>query len=310
VRGGAGVLTDQSLCPFKAFATARLGAKTWEPAEAGLTPSQRGQLLHDVLHAVWAGEPQGIRTHAELKDHSDLQGFVAAHVRRTCADRLPAGLRERMPARYLALEEERLARLVTEWLHYELTRVPFEVLNTERSRTLSIAGLEFDLRLDRLDRLSDGTVLVVDYKSGEVSHKSWDPPRPDDVQLPLYAGFALDQDHNLGGLTFARVQPGKLAFAGRIGDPQATIFAGLNGTNSLMKSIFQAEQLIAWRDEIEKLAHEFLAGHAEVDPKDYSKTCERCGLQTLCRIGEASRTAASPEESEDGDDEGSEGADE
>jgi ATP-dependent helicase/nuclease subunit B len=130
------------------------------------------------------------------------------------------------------------------------------------------------------------------------------------VQLPLYAGFALDQDHNLGGLTFARVQPGKLAFAGRIGDPQATIFAGLNGTNSLMKSIFQAEQLIAWRDEIEKLAHEFLAGHAEVDPKDYSKTCERCGLQTLCRIGEASRTAASPEESEDGDDEGSEGADE
>jgi ATP-dependent helicase/nuclease subunit B len=301
VRGGASVLTDQSQCPFKAFATARLDARSWEPAEAGLTASQRGQLLHDVLHAVWAGEPQGLRTHAELKGHVDLEAFVAAHVRRTFADRIHAGLRERMPSRYLALEEERLARLVTEWLHYELNRIPFEVLNTERSRTLSIAGLEFDLRLDRLDKLTDGTVLVVDYKSGEVSPRSWDPPRPDDVQLPLYAGFALDQDHDLGGLTFARLQPGKLTFAGRIGDPAATIFAGLNGTHSLMKNLFQAEQLISWRDEIEKLAREFLAGNAEVDPKDYPKTCARCELQTLCRVGETDRAAGAGDESKDDD---------
>jgi hypothetical protein len=64
VLGGAGVLTSQSQCPFKAFATARLAAQTWEPAEAGLTPSQRGQLLHAVLHAIWAGPPEGIRSHA------------------------------------------------------------------------------------------------------------------------------------------------------------------------------------------------------------------------------------------------------
>ena len=33
---------SQSQCPFKAFATARLAAQSWEPAEAGLTASQRG----------------------------------------------------------------------------------------------------------------------------------------------------------------------------------------------------------------------------------------------------------------------------
>ena len=37
VSGGATVLTTQSQCPFKAFATARLDAKKWDAAEAGLT---------------------------------------------------------------------------------------------------------------------------------------------------------------------------------------------------------------------------------------------------------------------------------
>jgi len=27
-------------------------------------------------------------------------------------------------------------------------------------------------------------------------------------------------------------------------------------------------------------------GRAEVDPRDYPKTCERCGLQAVCRIQE------------------------
>jgi len=39
VSGGATVLTTQSQCPFKAFATARLDAKKWDAAEAGLTAS-------------------------------------------------------------------------------------------------------------------------------------------------------------------------------------------------------------------------------------------------------------------------------
>ncbi len=63
VAGGASVLTAQSQCPFKAFATARLAAQSWKPAEAGLTASQRGSLLHAVLHSIWAGHaPEGIRS--------------------------------------------------------------------------------------------------------------------------------------------------------------------------------------------------------------------------------------------------------
>lgn len=208
VSGGSSVLTAQSQCPFKAFATARLAAQDWKPAEAGLTASQRGSLLHAVLHAIWAGLPDGIRTHADLVSLNDRKAFVAAHVQRTLERELRPHLREVMPRSYLKLEELRLTELVTKWLEYEATRIAFEVAETEAKRTIHLAGLTLDLRLDRVDRLKDGSQLVIDYKSSNVSPSSWDLPRPDDVQLPLYAGFALEPDEVLGGLVFAQVRAG------------------------------------------------------------------------------------------------------
>ena len=300
VKGGAGVLTAQSQCPFKAFATARLAAQDWRPAEAGLTALQRGNLLHAVLHAVWAGQPEGIRSYAELMSLKDRQAFVAAHVQHVLARELRPHLRQLMPRRYLELEEQRLTRLVTEWLDYEATRIEFEVADTEVRRTVHIDGLTFDLRLDRLDLLNDGSLLVIDYKSGDVSPKCWETPRPDDVQLPLYAGFALDREReHLGGLVFAKVRAGESGFAGQVFDPAATLSSGLKGTSSLVKNKLTLDQLEAWRDCIQQLARDFLAGRAEVDPREAPKTCERCGLQTLCRIQENAALLTAEDESED-----------
>ncbi len=284
--GGSSVLSFQSQCPFKAFAATRLAAQTWEPAQAALTPSQRGKLLHAVLHSIWAGPPQGIRTHAELQSLADLRAFVATHVSRALVQELSAGIRQQMPRRYLALEEMRLTGLITQWLDYESTRLPFAVAATEVDTSVHIAGLTLKLRLDRIDRLNDGSLLVIDYKSGDVSSKAWDLPRPEDVQLPLYAGFALGQEEELGGLVFAKVRAANHTFAGRVGDAAATLFTGLKSTSTLVKNPFTAEQLIDWRDCIEQLARDFLAGRAEVDPREAPETCARCGLQTLCRIHE------------------------
>jgi ATP-dependent helicase/nuclease subunit B len=304
IPGGASVLTAQSQCPFKAFATARLAAKDWEPAEAYLTPTQRGNLLHEALHAIWSEASGGIRSHAALLDLKDREAFVADRVHGVFAQKLPFHLRELMPRRYLELEELRLAGLLTEWLNYEAARIPFEVAETEVKRTVQVDGLTFDLRLDRIDRLNDGTLLVIDYKSGDVSTGDWEVPRPNDVQLPLYAGFALQNDEVLGGLAFAKVRPGKPEFAGCVGDAASTLFAGVK-TGPLARNPLTAEQLLDWRDCIEQLAMDFLGGKAEVDPRDAPKTCERCGLQSLCRIQEH----PAQHESEDGS-EGEEAGDE
>ena len=287
VPGGATVLTAQSQCAFKAFATTRLGAQTWEPAEAGLTPSQRGRLLHAVLHSIWGGPPQGIRTFAKLHElGADLRPWVEDHVHRVLEEKMPAEAREQMPSRYLELEEHRLTRLVTEWLEYERTRQPFAVDATEVDATPVIAGLTLNLRLDRVDRLNDGSLLVIDYKSGNVSPKSWDLPRPDDVQLPLYAEFALDKEEQLNGLVFARIRPGDMCFTGKVASATATLDSTLTGNSGLVKSPLTPSQRSEWKEALEQLARDFIAGRADVDPRDYPTTCERCGLYTLCRVRE------------------------
>jgi ATP-dependent helicase/nuclease subunit B len=306
LRGGAGVLSSQSQCPFKAFATSRLDARDWNSAEAGLSAKQRGQLLHDVLHSIWSGSPRGIRSHADLVALNDIPSFVRRHVRSVLKAKVPDAVREVMPAPYIDLEETRLVRLVTEWLDYEATRVPFTVAETEVDRVVTLAGLSMKLRLDRVDRLIDDSSLVIDYKTGVVDPKSWDLPRPDDLQLPLYKVFGLEPlqpslfdsygGAASGGLVFAKVRAGDTCFAGRVADAKKTIDPSLTGNNRMVRRKLTGLDESKWKEYIEQLAKEFVQGRAEVDPRDYPTTCERCGLQSVCRIQEPENRARIEEE--------------
>ncbi len=304
IAGGAKVVTMQSLCPFQAFAVERLAAEKWDAAQAGLTALIRGNLLHEVMSLVWGGVATGgIRTLAELKSLLDLNAFVTNYVHTAMRSKLPASARERMPVRYLKLEEQRLTRLVTEWLRFELRRQDFSVEDAELKHEVTVAGLTLRVRLDRVDRLNDGSSLVIDYKTGDQKPNQWDLPRPEDAQLPLYAGFALPPDSKIGGLVFAKVRTGEknLCFAGRITDAKSTLLAELNGTSSLVKNPLTLDQLDAWRTKIEQLAQDFLAGRADLDPREIPKTCETCGLQALCRIHETAAYKGTADEEEDAD---------
>jgi ATP-dependent helicase/nuclease subunit B len=300
--GGSATLTAQSQCAFKAFATARLGAQSWEPAEAGLNARERGQLLHEVLHSVWAGPPHGIRSHSELLAVESPNSLVADHVRRVFATQMSSRATESMPQSYLALEQARLIKLVTEWLVYERARIPFSVLDTEQKTSVSVGGLRFNLRLDRIDRLIDGSSLVIDYKSSDVSPTEWDLPRPNDLQLPVYADFAVNLDSNtIGGLVFAKARAGKTEFAGKVRDAKATLRGDLRGNANLVKKPLDSEQLSAWKQYIEELARDFLAGRAVVNPREYPETCERCGLQVVCRVSENPPLSGDENSEETGD---------
>jgi ATP-dependent helicase/nuclease subunit B len=304
IGGGAAMLTRQSLCPFQAFTTARLNAEDWDPAEAGLTPKQRGQLLHAVLLRVWSGPSQdGISTLDELQQIADLRPFLGKIVRSVMAESFDPQRRNsiprRFPQRYLDLEAERLMQLVSEWLEYERGRLPFRVAETEARREITVAGLKLTLRLDRIDQLQDGGRLIIDYKSSEVGPKAWEGDRPDDVQLPLYATFAAPD--TLEGLLFARLRSGKTQFHGLVRDAAGSLLAGLGKQSSLVKNPLTDRQLDEWHDRIEQLGRDFLTGRAEVDPKDPAKTCERCHLHVVCRIYENQPLAALADEDEDRD---------
>lgn len=292
--GGSMTLTLQSNCAFHAFAEVRLDAKAWEPAETGLNPRQRGNLVHAVLHSIWGGKARGgwsssaeLRALLDSEGRAGLEAFVTKHVE-AATDSIPVTLQDRLPKRYLKIEEARLVKLVTEWLMYESTRASFTIEATEQKTSVIIAGLSLDLRLDRRDVLEDGSHLIVDYKTGSASPDRWTTSRPEDIQLPLYASFGVDQQPgaNPGGLVFARVKTGEMEFAGRLRNP-LEILPSAGKNSSLVKNPLTDEQIKDWRFIIESLAVDFLNGRADVNPRDLQDTCDNCSLSNLCRVAES-----------------------
>ena len=91
---------------------------------------------------------------------------------------------------------------------------------------------------------------------------------------------------SLEGLVFAKVRPGEAHFAGRVRNANGTLLAGLKGTTALVKNPLTDEELTRWRDQIEQLGEDFLAGRADADPKAPQKTCQTCHLHAVCRIRE------------------------
>jgi hypothetical protein len=49
-----------------------------------------------------------------------------------------------------------------------------------------------------------------------------------------------------------------------------------------------AAQVDQWREVLTRLAEQFAAGDARVQPKSYPKTCQYCGQRLLCRVVGAS----------------------
>lgn len=265
VRGGTRVLADQAACPFRAFAKYRLGTEELEEPEAGLDPRDRGKLLHSLMKEIWTR----LRGSAALKEN------VSPVITQAAA----AAVKEMgLEGRFAELERERLAKLAREWLEVEARRSPFEVVSTEEKRDIKVAGLQFQSRIDRMDKLADGGHVLIDYKSGRMlSPRQWEGPRPDDPQLPLYAVAAPEE---LAAVTFARLVPGEMRFIGfsreektlpQVAPPKDMPWPAL---------------LAAWKKDAEALGAAFAAGDARVDPKNELKTCRRCDLQTLCRVYE------------------------
>ena len=79
-------------------------------------------------------------------------------------------------------------------------------------------------------------------------------------------------------------------------------FTGFARTKDLVPNVRAAKNwpalLAGWKEEAQSLGGAFAAGAAAVDPKRDLKTCERCDLQTLCRVYEKFNVLEEPDEDE------------
>jgi probable DNA repair protein len=268
-RGGTKVFQYQSACPFHAFAELRLGAEALEVPVPGLDPRRRGTLVHTALEEFW----KEVHTHDDLCARGDIADVIRASVR-IAIERLERTIGSEIPQRFALLESRRLERLLSDWLDIEKQRGAFEVIQPEGERYAHLSGIHARVRPDRVDRLPDGSEIIIDYKTRQTSVNEWATERPDEPQLPLYSAI---HERPLAGVLFGQLKAGDLRFRGWT---SATgIVPGADSTDL-------ASMVGEWRAVLERLAGEFRAGHAEAGPKDRSRSCRYCSLAGLCRVAE------------------------
>jgi ATP-dependent helicase/nuclease subunit B len=294
--GGAEVLKRQAACPFQAFANKRLSARALEKNEWGLSPADKGKLLHAVLQRLFS---------VSVRSRDDLVTVIAANRLNDVLDpHIDAALAE-LPGldpsdpwqrACLAAEKRRLRARLGQWLRIEADRQPFTVEACEHKlEDVHVGNLRLNLRADRIDLLADGTRLLLDYKTGTISPALWEGDRPGDPQLPLYAAYGNVE--NLSGILFAQIKAKETGFEGRVRNAQSQLDSSLKSGSALVTDPYTDAMRDNWASVLANLADEFLQGEAAVAPRE-PKVCGLCDYHSLCRIAESSFIAVTVDEDE------------
>jgi probable DNA repair protein len=288
VKGGASVLKLQAACGFLAFAQLRLLAGEPEIGELGLDAGESGSVLHEAMQRFWKA--------TETQDA--LRRMTTGERDARLMEAIDASLPKRLRAEsgwdlaYLEVVKQRFLQVLRQWLEMELQRGPFRVVSAEEKQEITVGPLTLSVRMDRIDQVEGGFVLV-DYKSGASGDpKEWEGDRPDDAQLPLYA--LQYEPEELKGLLFAKVRVGKeMKWAGVQAEAGILPKATARNTRDLAALVEE------WSGTLTVLAEDFANGRAEVKPKSYAVNCARCGQRLLCRLDPAALLAAEDEGEEE-----------
>ena len=285
IRGGTGLLKAQALCPAWAFYQYRLGAHALDEPLEGLDAMARGSLLHAVLQCFWEGHDSA---YLDAMNPSQLTAAIEQAVEDGV--RLYSQKQEQaLPANFMTLEKVRLKRLLSAWLLFEQERSSFNVKACELELSQELAGMQITLKLDRVDELPDGSLVVIDYKTGsQLDYKSWAEDRIAEPQLPVYAALALDGEQ-VAAVCFAKVRAHEQAFVGIASSGE--VLPGLKDLGE-SRRVFSEDKfpdwaaLIAhWQSSILSIAGEIKAGEAAVKYGNVADLAY-CEVKPLLRLPE------------------------
>ncbi|CDZ77005.1 putative DNA repair protein [Legionella massiliensis] len=269
--GGTAILANQAKCPFRAFAAHRLHAKTTLELSDGPDARERGQLIHKVMELLW----QKLQNQHNLLtlDPKELDNIIEQAIHQA----LEPIIQQRaysFSTLVQEVEKLKLRRLVQACLDWERQRPHFEVEALEQAFTINLAGIDFRLRVDRLDRLEQGNKWVIDYKSSLPTSLPWKEERPKEPQLLLYALL----DETINGLLFAQLKAGQLSCKGLTEENHGEL-----GLSTIKKEEHWAEYRQHWQTQLDELAEEFCQGYCPPQPATQA-ICQLCDFQNLCRF--------------------------
>jgi RecB family exonuclease len=196
-------------CPFRYFATYELRLQEEEDeARVGLDPRTRGTLVHDVFQRFfdgWSAAGRGAIAPGDLGSARTL----FAEVVDTCLAGLPEADRVLERTRLLGSAAapglgERVFRLEALRPTPVVERLlEFNLRGTYTFEATPPVRVELRGKADRIDLLADGTLRLIDYKTGRA------PDRRRAVQLAVYA---LCAEQRLDGYRGRRWTVGQAAY--------------------------------------------------------------------------------------------------
>jgi ATP-dependent helicase/nuclease subunit B len=195
VLGGATTIQLQVSDPFSAFAVGRLGVRRLQSISGGLSASLRGSLIHDALQRLYEECPSQAQIaswNADERQTRINRSIRAAFIRH---ERNVDPVLQQI----LLLEQSRVAALLEQLVGVDLGREPFTIAAVEQSLVVTMSGVTLGFRIDRLDRLSDGSLVILDYKTGTKKRLLDRDREPTQLQLIVYA-CAIDEEVSGMGL--------------------------------------------------------------------------------------------------------------
>lgn len=288
ISGGSALLSNQSSCPFRAFANHRLHARELSEFESGLSNLSRGSAIHKAMETLFA----------DMASQSALLELGEEQTRNVI-DRATAAaisfLNTRFPLimtpAFTKIETQRINGLIVQFLELEKQRSDFSIINNELELNWRYQSLNLNLKIDRVDQLGDGRFAIIDYKTGKTApnKKDWLSERPLDLQLPFYYVVASeDGEREVSAVVIAHVNADKNAYSGIAAE--ANFHSSLEPVKDADKQAIDWQDLTGpWRGKIELIADEFISGKANVAPTQGLATCQYCKLAPLCRINELSQ---------------------
>ena len=287
ITGGTALLSNQSNCPFRAFAKNRLKAKGLDEFRHGLNSLVRGNALHKALEHI--GQ--------QLGDSKTLHGQSAtetAALTESSAEIAIDYLRnihpETMTPAFSLLEKGRLTNLLEGFLLLETQRSEFTILHNEKKVSWQHSQLLLNLRIDRIDQLGDGSLALIDYKTGRFTNYRWFDERPDDLQLPLYQiAVSSQSDQSVSATLIFQLNTENI---GLISPMELTDFGAKVKASNQARSFEGGWPALQdyWNKSIHALVEEFESGLVAVAPTRGRTTCQYCDLAPLCRVAESDQS--------------------